>query len=286
MPDVDTLVHLTGDPTAVLMRRTFGHSILTMPLWALALSFVLYRIFPDLRFFTIYSITLLGAALHLFFDLVNSFGIVLLWPFSLWRPELATIFIIDLFLTGLLAAPLLLIMIRKIRPYLEVLSRVSIGCVLIYILFCGSVRSHAMKLLTSKSQHTGMQPDFMYVFPEPLGPHRWRGVLREKDIYRIFLIHPLSNRMEFIKEVSTGRNNPLVRIARNSALGSRIEWFFKAPVWTLNEGPKGNESVSNNPAHISVYDLRFNSVLINRKTPFVYNFLVHKDGRVKLKKMY
>jgi len=48
---------------------------------------------------------------------------------ALRRPELAIVFIIDLFLTGFLAAPLLLCLIRRVRPHLVWLSQVSMACV-------------------------------------------------------------------------------------------------------------------------------------------------------------
>ncbi len=41
LPDVDTIVHITGDPAALLLRRTFGHSILMAPVWLLLLAVVL-----------------------------------------------------------------------------------------------------------------------------------------------------------------------------------------------------------------------------------------------------
>lgn len=40
LPDIDAVVVLAGDPTAILMRRTFGHSLFLLPLWALALSLI------------------------------------------------------------------------------------------------------------------------------------------------------------------------------------------------------------------------------------------------------
>jgi inner membrane protein len=274
LPDVDALVHLTGDPTAILMRRTFGHSILTIPLWALAFSAILQRFYSNLPFITIYRMALLGSALHIFFDLVNSFGVVLLWPLSDWRPELSIIFIIDLLLTGLLAMPLFLLFIRKTRPYLQFLSRISLVCVLIYVIFCGIMRFSATGLLKTKSEQSGIQPTFSYVFPEPLGAHRWRGVLREKDIYHVYLIHPFSNQLEFKKEIETSEENPLVKLARRAPLAGTIEWFFKAPVWTLGNPSAGEETNSKNTVEASVYDLRFMSIIMERKIPFIFHFPV------------
>jgi len=277
LPDVDALVHLTGDPTEVLMRRTFGHSILLIPIWALAFSAILQRIYSDLRLITLFRMVVLGAVLHLFFDLVNSFGVVLLWPLSDWRPELSIIFIIDLFLTGLLAMPLFLLLFRKMRPYLELLSQISLVCVLVYVIFCGIMRFSATGLLKIKSKQLGVHPIFSYVFPEPLGAHRWRGVLREKDIYHVYLIHPFSNRLELKKEIKTSEENPIVKQARNTSLAGKIEWFFKAPVWKLRNHSAGEETNTKNAAEVSVFDLRFMSLIMQRKIPFIFHFPIRKN---------
>jgi len=276
LPDVDAIVHLTGDPTAILMRRTFGHSIFMFPIWSLVFALVLRRFYPRLSLGTLFGLSLLGATVHVFFDLVNSFGVVLLWPFSDWRPELAIVFIIDLLLTGLLVAPLLLCLFQRMRPFLILFSRASMACVAAYLIFCGANRILAQQALEAEAVRLHLHPDFSYVFPEPLGPQRWKGVLREQDLYRLYLIHSLWKRVELIDEVRTEIDDPVVKHVRATALAHRLEWFFKAAVWKVQNAP------INDAATVIVYDLRFRSVVIDRGTPFVYRFLIGENGRVKL----
>jgi len=276
LPDVDAVVHLTGHPTAILMRRTFGHSIFTFPLWSMGLALILRRFYPHLSLRTLFGLTLLGCVVHIFFDLVNSFGVVLLWPFSDWRPELGIIFIIDLFLTGFLATPLLLSIPRQMRPHLVWLSRASITCVAAYVLFCGTNRIIATRLLASETRNFGIQSNFSYVFPEPFGPYRWKGISREQDIYHLYLIYSLTRKIEKISDVKTQADHPQVEHVRATALARRLEWFFKAPIWSIENGP------SNKTVQVNVYDLRFQTILINRKVPFVFHFVIDRDGQVNL----
>jgi inner membrane protein len=281
LPDIDAVVHLTGDPTAILMRRTFGHSVFLLPLWSLGLALILRRLYPQLGFGRLFGLVLLGAYVHLFFDLVNSFGVVLLWPFSDWRPELAIIFIVDLILTGLLAMPLLLAVFGRLRPHLVLLSRIALAGVAVYILFCEGNRMIARRALASESAQLTARPEFSHVFPEPLGPHRWRGVVRIGDTYRIYLIHSLSDRIELIGREQTAVGQPAVELARETALGRRLEWFFKAPVWAVEGNSALNDSSSMSPVVVRVFDLRFRSAVIRRDGFFVYRFRVFPDGRVK-----
>lgn len=274
LPDIDAVVVLTGDPAAVLMRRTFGHSLFLLPIWVLALSGIFRRFYPHLRWRSLIGLTLLGALVHLFFDLVNSFGVVLLWPFSDWRPELGIIFIIDLILTGLLAAPLLLSRIPSLRESLVPLSRAAVALVAVYVLICLFSRVRAQQLL---EKGTTQPADFSYVFPEPLGPHRWRGVWREGKIYRVYLLYLFSGEKEERDQVMTEIGDVRVEKARAVPLARRVEWFFKAPVWKVDEAAE--ERLTDGAAEVSVYDLRFRTLVVERSIPFVYRFSVDKEGR-------
>jgi inner membrane protein len=282
LPDLDVLVHLSGSANAVLMRRTFGHSAFTIPLWAAGLTWLLKRTYcRDVRPATLYGMCLLGACGHVFLDLINSFGVVPLWPFSDWRPELSIVFIIDLILTGVLAAPLVLAAVG-LRRELATFSKVSIGLAGVYFMLCGSARSMALGQLSEEAARLGVRPDFLYAFPEPLGPHRWRGVVRAGGIYRLYLMRPFSNELEPRDEIETAPDNSRVRLVRDSPAGRRLDWFFKAPVWTAKSppGPPG----STQPWEVAGHDLRFNSLVLDwgskGRAPFLFRFQVGPDGEI------
>jgi membrane-bound metal-dependent hydrolase YbcI (DUF457 family) len=282
LPDVDVLAQITGDPAAILMRRTFGHSLILLPFWAMLFAIAARYFYRQHRLRVLFGLAALGMAVHLFFDLVNSFGVVLLWPFSDWRPELAIIFILDFFLTGFLAAPLLLCLVSRIRPYLILLSKLSVALIVVYVLFCSVSRVQALEGLEAEAASSGIQPDFRYVFPEPLGPHRWRGVLREGEIYHIYLIHSLSGRIEPKGAVRTRTGDPNVQQARATPLARRLEWFFKTPVWTVGTNSGRNEIRGADPVEVFVYDLRFRPLMIERRGSFEYRFRIYRNGRVEL----
>jgi inner membrane protein len=268
LPDIDAVVHLTFDPTAVLMRRTFGHSIFLVPLWSLALAWILGRRYRHLRLGALFGMVLAGAVVHLFFDLINSFGVVLLWPLSSARPELAWVFIIDFILTGLLLLPLLLGAMPRLRPRLGALSRAALASVAVYLAFCGGCRAEAVRLLARQSAGAdpvaaGAMPSFSYVFPEPFGPHRWRGVVRRGDRYELFLVRPLAGTVEPRGSVQTDFDDPLVRDARATPLGRRLDGFFKAPVWQVRNDSAGERQVV-------AWDLRFTSLIIHRSPAFEF----------------
>ena len=193
--------------------------------------------------------------LHLLFDLINSFGVVLLWPISDWRPEFGIVFIIDLVLTGSLAAPLAVAWFR--RHWLVPASRLALAAVACYFAFCGVNRAWAMRALPGAESAS-----LSYVFPEPLGPHRWRGVVREGERYRVYLVYSLSGRSTQAAEIRTRLSDPAVERARTMPLAKRFEWFAKAPVWDV----RGDLA--------EVYDLRFASLVVRRDAAFRFRFRV------------
>jgi membrane-bound metal-dependent hydrolase YbcI (DUF457 family) len=295
LPDIDVLVHLTGDPGAIVLRRSFGHSIFLLPVWSLLLALLLSRFYPRVRLRERFGLALLGCCVHVLFDLVNSFGVLLLWPFSDWRPELAIVFIIDLVLAGLLAAPLLLCIPRRMRARLPALSRAAIAGVAVYVLLCGAGRARAVGILAAEARREPLlapargAPDFTYVFPEPLGPHRWRGVLRRGSEYELWLIRPLTGAARLRARFLTRDDDPRVRRAKVAPLAIRLERFFKAPVWQIEEGGRpgvrgeADGSEGSDPAGAAVacvHDLRFRPLLADRPGAFEFCFRVHGDGRV------
>lgn len=273
LPDLDAVVMLWGDPRAVLLRRTFGHSLLLLPIWILLSVPLLRRLAPKLSSRDILALVAAGTGIHLLLDLVNSFGVVLFWPLSDWRPELASVFILDFILTSLLALPLLLCLPRARRGSLEGYARVSLGAVTAYLLFCAMSRGLAGRILEREAASIRPPPEFSYVFPEPLGPHRWRGVLRRGNTYHLYLIHSLSGGIELRDELTTQLGDLEVEAARASPLGRRLERFFKAPVWEV--------ATRGAPSDIQVRDLRFGSLVMNRGPVFTFDFEVTPDLRVR-----
>ncbi|HKQ98680.1 MAG TPA: metal-dependent hydrolase [Candidatus Polarisedimenticolia bacterium] len=293
LPDIDAIVHLTGDPTAVMLRRTFGHSLFLLPLWCLACAWVLRRFWPAIRNGPMLGMIGLGVAVHLFFDLINSFGVVVLWPFWGARPELAWVFIIDFALTGILALPLLLSLAPRLRPRIAMMSRAALATVACYLALCGFLHHRALQLLERTEGMAGSAsagsavrsepaeplpdddwveveshetPDFFYVFPEPLGPHRWRGVARVEDTYHLYVLHPLTGQVERRRSVVTRIGDPRVAAARATPFGRRVEWFFKAPVWEVGRDGRSAEA----------WDLRFKPLVVEREA--VFRFTVPAPG--------
>lgn len=262
LPDLDAaLMFLGGD--AWLYRRTLTHSVFGLPVLAAAAGAVFHRFYPQISWKSFFGLILLGLGCHVFLDLLNSYGVVLLYPLSRQRFELSWVFIIDLVFWALLALPIVVSLLSA-KPAPRVWRGALLGLGL-YIGFCATGRAVAGHVFHKSIVNEGMKPDFTYIFPEALGPHRFRGVVKEKGEFRLGLIHWLGGRLEWAGRFQSEDDDLLVRSARDSDFGRKLDWFFKAPVW--RRAPDA-------PDQAEVFDLRFQSIVLRwRKSPFYFRVI-------------
>lgn len=263
IPDLDAILLLTHGESAAWLRRTHTHCVTGGPVLALLLGLAWWlgsRKRIPLR--VTCGLSLLGVAGHVGLDLLNSYGVVALWPFTIRRFELAWVYIIDLAMLAILLSPLLLR--RWLRSREARLHQVVLVLFLAYVAACAAGRARAGALLRAELAREGITPSFTWVFPEALGPHRWRAVARDGDRWRTWLVHVLDGRMELGREDVTQEGDAAVARVRQTRRARDVERFFKAPVWTLDESR----------TRATCVDLRFVSLVIERGSPFEYEFEV------------
>jgi membrane-bound metal-dependent hydrolase YbcI (DUF457 family) len=260
--DIDGILMFTAEHSH-LCRRMWTHSVFAWPVLAIGLAYLLHHLrLREIPVRTLFGLSMLGIGLHVFFDLLNSYGVVLLWPMSVTRFELSWIFVIDLAVWGILLFPFLFYRIPRLE--LTTLARGSVLILALYIGFAAVSRWKATRQLDELLADEP-EPEFRYVFHELLGPHRWRGVVRVGNTYRQYLLHPWTGSIEPGPEVYSALDNPLVQRARFTPPGKNLEWFTKAPVWTLENG------------EVILWDLRFTSLVMTRdRIPF--RFVVDPDS--------
>jgi inner membrane protein len=173
IPDVDAILLFTDGADAAWLRRTHTHCLLGASVLALVLGLAWWA--AGRRRMALphaLGLAFLGVLGHVGMDLLNSYGVVALWPFSHERFELAWVFIIDLAMLAILIAPLLLARPLSGRVSATTLSRAALVALAAYISCCGLARAHASAILADLLAREGARPTLTYVFPEALGPHR------------------------------------------------------------------------------------------------------------------
>ncbi len=259
--DIDALSSLGGASIAIFVRRTLSHSVVGIPLLSLAAAYVLRYFYPHLRLRVLWGLSLLGCAVHVGCDWLNAYGVALLYPLSTRRFEWGLVFIADPMLVGLLAVPLLMSAFWRGRAKAEYLCRTGLGLAAGYLVFCAVNHTLATHHLERYVRQAGLVAQRVYVVPEPLGPHRWSGLIRVEHGYRVVLIYSLSGRVQDVQAVDSMMMSPLVVQARRHPRAIQAERLFKAPIWQV----EGHTAV--------LRDLRFSyQVLQNDWDPFRFRF--------------
>ena len=107
IPDIDGLLSYVSPVAYLEQHRGLTHSVLLLPLWALALAWLFARVARDSRGPSPwFGICALGLASHTVLDVITGYGTMFLAPVSWHRFSLGTTFIIDLWFSGILIAGL------------------------------------------------------------------------------------------------------------------------------------------------------------------------------------
>jgi membrane-bound metal-dependent hydrolase YbcI (DUF457 family) len=114
-PDSDVIrdIFSSDDLLIITWHRSITHSLLMLPVWAVALAF-LTHVFAKSRKWEAPSFSALtfiygaGIASHILLDLVTTFGTMIWSPFEWSRPAWDLVFIVDFTLTAIFLVPQLL----------------------------------------------------------------------------------------------------------------------------------------------------------------------------------
>lgn len=125
-PDSDVLRDmLSKDPLLIITwHRSYTHSLLMLPLFALALAALTRWIAKKFgweapTYATLSRIYAIGIASHILLDLVTTFGTMVWSPLSWSRPAWDLVFIVDFTITGILLLPQLLAWVHRDQPHVK-----------------------------------------------------------------------------------------------------------------------------------------------------------------------
>lgn len=166
-PDLDFLWTWTPEEY-IAHHRGVTHSLLLLPLWALGVSWLLAKILRDPSGWrAYYGIAAAALALHIAEDLLNTYGTMILAPFSDWRAAIGTTFIIDLWFSGILVAGLLFSLFARSR--IPAISGLAVLAA--YVGFQYVLKEQALGFARAHAARQGMSE--VQVHPRPVSPFNW-----------------------------------------------------------------------------------------------------------------
>ncbi|MFQ5582542.1 MAG: metal-dependent hydrolase [Mariprofundaceae bacterium] len=175
-PDADIILTFFSDTVYLRYHRGITHSLLMLPLW----TWMFYSLIPGRRHLQPVMPWLIGTALlmHIFLDLITSFGTMILAPLSDWRATLDLVFIVDPIFTALLLIPLLLTLIWKYRARYMALTALALAAT--YVVLTAYAHQQALQLAHAKQP----QAQSVSALPLPFSPFHWQLIAIFPDHYR------------------------------------------------------------------------------------------------------
>jgi len=272
--DVDWVTRLGGAATFLRGHRTITHSLAgTVAIIGAvaAASWLMGRKYPkfEVGISSALVICAIGAGSHLLLDLLNGYGVKLLWPFSpkwyAWDlADSVDSWILFFLLIGLLTPELFRLVLEEIgsKPKRHGRQRGAIfGLVFVALVIAGRAFAHqrAMALLDSRD-YRGQTPLEVGAFPKPSNPLLWSGVV-ETDNAVFDLDVPLGPGREFDPELADVHYKPDQSLTLKNAVISSVAVeflsFARFPLANLEpEGPG---------FQVRLRDMRFESELAGRR---------------------
>ena len=224
LPDVDALAYLASPVTALAFRRGWTHGVLAMAVWPFVLAGLmllvgrLTRRRPDA---TQLLIVAAAAVLsHPLLDLLNTYGVRLLMPFSGRWFYGDALFIIDPWVW----AALLTGIIVSRRAASVVPARLAIVTCATYMVVMAALGAWGRRLIRYNAAHEGITVARVMVAPAPLTPLRRQTVLATGDGYllgELFFLPLTSTRTTDL----TMRNPAaLERVAETAQARAYLTW--------------------------------------------------------------
>jgi len=253
-PDLDFVVAFVGPVEYLENHRGVTHSLVLLPLWALLLSWVLAKILREPRGWrALYGVTALGLALHIAGDVITSYGTMILAPFSDWRAQIGTTFIVDLWFSGIIVAGLVASAALRRSRWPAVAASVVL---LAYVGFQYLQKEKAIEFGERYARSLGPGGASVNAQPRPVSPFNWTVFVSDAEEHRFANVNlirgqasahrpgegfiamldsvyqPLSAaRWETRTRYGEGATKALAREAWNSPAMAVYRWFAELPAF-------------------------------------------------------
>jgi len=272
--DVDWVTRFSGARAFLRGHRTATHSLLgTVALIAAVTAgfWLAGRKYPKLAVGVLPTLVIctVGAGVHLLLDLLNGYGVDLMWPFSTkWYAwdiaDSVDAWMFFSLMAGLLVPELFRLVLEEIgsKPKKRGRQRGAIvGLSLVALFVAGRALAHARAVaLLDSREYRGQAPLQVAAFPHPSNPLVWSGVV-ETDNALVNVNVPLGPGSAFDPDLADVHFKPEDSLALKNAVKSAtaIEFLSYARFPLANLEPDGGG------LQVRLRDMRFSSELPGRR---------------------
>jgi inner membrane protein len=216
-PDADIGLRVFDTLAYLNLHQGYTHSLLLLPLWALLLGSVFWLAFRRrYRWRACAGVAALGIAIHIAGDLITAYGTMLFAPVSTHRYALPLAFLVDPWITAIIAATLLACLLYQPRRRIA-----ATGCAVLaaYLTWLAVLQQQAIAIGSEYARQHGWHGALSTALPQPLSPLHRLIIVSETDRYHVATV-----RLRAAPDIRLPWPGVLGEIARGYAPAAAIAW--------------------------------------------------------------
>jgi len=186
-PDIDYLSFWINPLSFIAeWHRSITHSLFMAPIWGIFLTAIILVVVPRLRGSArlVFLYSIVGIVSHILLDILTVYGTEIFYPFSEWLISLTTTFVIDPYLTIIIAISLLI----SLKIHSRSIAITGIALVLVYVTFQWHLKQTAIQIAVNHGASQIETNSDTFALPQPFSPFHWRIIVRNKNEYSTALL--------------------------------------------------------------------------------------------------
>ncbi|GAB4342049.1 MAG: metal-dependent hydrolase [Candidatus Abyssubacteria bacterium] len=252
LPDIDNLANFLGPEQYLLYHRGITHSFVGGAVLAAASAGILRQLTRKITFAAAFIVAYLCILIHIFLDLITSYGTLILSPFTNRRFALSSIFIVDPVFTGGICCFLLgsLWWGAKSRR----LAAAGLAWLFLYPAASLGIREISTEYLADTLRAQSRQYHRFELTTEPLSPFFWKLVAEDDEYYYLagVTLFDLDRKLT-LEPYAKPPSDLMEQLKPKIGMLQTYLWFSKYPTMELRNSPGGKR--------LLLRDLRFFSTL-------------------------
>ncbi|SCY06081.1 metal-dependent hydrolase [Alkaliphilus peptidifermentans] len=177
-PDLDIITRIKGDYVYLKHHRVETHSIPGIIGVSLLITLGLSLIYSSFVFREVFLWTMIGALSHVVFDLLNSYGVALLYPLNRKKYSINLIMIYDpvvILLSGY-------ILFFSGRTFFE---NLMMGVIMLAYLILKALDKKSLKRILQNQYCKGAEIRKITIMPSDYNPLKWDYIVKTKEEYLV-----------------------------------------------------------------------------------------------------
>jgi inner membrane protein len=277
-PDIDNIVGLLDPELYLIHHRGVTHSFAGGLVVAFTISLIFKSFSKGLIIRKAFFISYFLILLHIFLDLITSFGTQIFFPFNRTRYAVGSVFIIDPIFTSIMF--ILLIFSYLIKKRSSAFALTALFFIVSYPLLNLGIKVYSQKPVYEKLINENINHERITLEPELFSPFNWKVIVEHDGNYKLSRLNFFDLKKPFdfdsYKKADMGRMKIL---AEKASIFRTFAWFAAYPVMSSEE--------QGNTERIYFGDLRFYSTVpivkkINNRNgiPFSLHANLDEDGNL------